>query len=150
LESRIRKLDKFFERAKAKTLDDEIRSDLARHGAVLVCGFIERSVEVIILERLSNKAHPRVLNFLKSHFKRGTNYDCEPIFQLLERFDTRWSQRFRKFLTENPSLAEQITSAYSLRNSIAHGGDANRGIAGVIELYDAAKKLVDGLIQATE
>ncbi len=53
--SRERKLDDFFVRAN-KLTDDELKSDLARLGAVLVCGYVERCVEVIILDRLTTKA----------------------------------------------------------------------------------------------
>lgn len=143
------KLDAFFQRAKSKSLDDQIRADMARHGAVLVCGFIERCVEIIILERLANRAHPRVLNFIRSHFKRGTNYDCEPISQLLDRFDSEWAANFRDFVSKNEDVAAELASAYALRNSIAHGGDSNRGLMGVVDLYTAAKRAVDGLIEAT-
>lgn len=149
IENRKRQLDAFFHRATTTQMTDESRSDLAKYGAVLVCGFIERCVELVVLERLTQLAHPRVIKFVKSHFKRGTNYECEPICQLLERFDADWASGFRIFVENNRRLEEQVSSAYTLRNSIAHGGDANRGLNGVRELYDAAKAVVDGLVAAT-
>ena len=94
IKNRERKLDEFFLRAENVT-DDELKSDLARFGAVLVCGYIERCVEIIVLERLTPRAQPRVLQFIKGHFKRGTNYDCEAICQLLTRFDQHWENKFR-------------------------------------------------------
>lgn len=148
--ARKKNLDDYFLRAGAKDIPEETRSDLARHGTVLICGFVERCVELIILERLSHRAHPRVIGFIKTHFKKGTNYNCEPICQLLERFDNAWAIKFRKFMTDNDNLVEALSSAYTLRNSIAHGGPANRGLSGVIELYDAASKVVEGLVKATE
>lgn len=150
IDSRIRRLDTFFQRAKQTPLPDETRSDLARFGAVLVCGFVERCVEVIILERLSNRAHPRVNSFIRSYFKRGTNYNCEAICQLLERFDLNWSRRFRETLVSRDNLAESMNSAYTLRNSIAHGNDGNRGLNGVEDLYVDAKQLVEAMIVATQ
>jgi hypothetical protein len=149
VESRKSQLTKYFTRIERAELGEEIKADLAKHGAVLVCGYVERCVEIVIVDRLSTRAQPRVLSFIKSHFKKGTNYDCEPICQLLERFDQDWTRKFRKFLEENGGLSEQMTSAYALRNSIAHGGDANRGLAGVKELYGAAIRVIDGLIAAT-
>lgn len=150
IDARKRKLDDYFLRASVKGLDEQIQADLARHGAVLVCGFIERCVEIVILERLSFRGHPRVISFVKSHFKRGTNYDCEAIRGLLERFDLEWSDKFRSFMADHSSLVGALESAYTLRNSIAHGGTASRGMSGVIELYDAAPKIVDALIESTE
>ena len=116
-------------------IEEEIQADLARYGAVLICGYVERCAEVIIIERLARKAHPRVINFVKSHFKRGTNYNCIAISELLERFDLDWARRFREFCDSNAQHVTEIESAYNLRNSIAHGGDATRGMAGVGKLF---------------
>ena len=150
IDSRVRRLDAFFQRAKNPGLTDEIRSDLARLGAVLVCGFVERCVEVIILDRLSSRAHPRVNSFIRGHFRRGTNYDCEAICQLFERFDLDWGRRPRGTLASRDNITESLTSAYTLRNSIAHGGDQNRGLKGVEDLYVDAKQLVEAMILATQ
>lgn len=150
ISSRERKLDSFFLRASAKDISEEIQSDLAKFGAILVCGYVERCVETIILERLSNRAHPRITKFIQSFFKAGRNYDCEAICQLLERFDDTWSKSFRRFLSENDQLVTAISSAYAIRNPIAHGGDANRGLAGVKELYNASKATIVGLMESTQ
>lgn len=148
IESRERKLDDFFARAK-KCVDVEMASDLARLGAVLCCGYVERCVEVIIIERLKVKAQDRVLQFIKAHFKRGTNYDCEAIAQLLVRFDGNWEFRFREKMKKNDQWVSSLSSLYALRNSIAHGGDMNRGLTGVISLFGDCKLVVKALVDAT-
>lgn len=89
-------------------------------------------------------------SFVKGHFKRGTNYDCEPICQLLERFDLDWSRKLRAFLTDNDDVVEGMSSAYTIRNSVAHGGDGGGGLKVVMDYYDAAKRLVDALVEATK
>lgn len=149
IESREQKLDAFFTRAK-KVSDDELKSDLARLGAVLVCGYVERCVEVVVLDRLTTKAQPRVLQFIKSHFQKGTNYDCEAICQLLIRFDQSWETAFRSKISKNDQWSTSLVSAYSLRNSIAHGGDGNRGLLGVEALYKNCKNIVVALVEATK
>jgi hypothetical protein len=149
IENRERKLDEFFARSKLAQ-DDEIASDLARFGVVLVCGYVERCVEIIILDHLAKKAHPRVLQFIKSHFQKGTNYDCEAICQLLIRFDQNWEVAFRSMIKKNDQWSTSLASAYSLRNSIAHGGDGNRGLRGVETLYADCKRIVAALIEATK
>lgn len=147
--SRERKLDAFFARAKHAG-DEEVASDLARLGIVLVCGYVERCVEVIILNRLATRAQPRVLQFIKSHFKKGTNYDCEAICQLLIRFDQDWEKTFRLMISNNDHWSTSLASAYNLRNSIAHGGDGNKGLLGVETLYTDCKRIVVALIEATK
>lgn len=146
--SRERKLEEFFARAKGAG-DDELKSDLARLGAVLVCGYVERCVEVVILDRLTTRAQPKVLQFIKSHFKKGTNYDCEAICQLLIRFDQNWETAFRSTINKNDQWLSSLASAYSLRNSIAHGGDGNKGLVGIEALYMDCKNVVGALIEAT-
>lgn len=149
IEARKRQLDDYFRRAGSGTISDEVRSDLARHGVVLVCGFVERCVETIIMEKIALRAHPRVQKFVRDYFKIGTNYHCENIAKLLERFDTAWGRRFRDFLETRDDLVEAVRSAYELRNSIAHGGGANRGLRGVQDLYASAKDVVDAMENAT-
>jgi hypothetical protein len=148
IDSRERKLDAFFARAK-HTGDDELKSDLARLGAVLVCGYVERCVEIIILGRLSTRAQPKVLNFVKSHFKMGANYDCEAICQLLTRFDRDWETEFRLSITAHEQWSTSLSSAYALRNSIAHGGDGTQGLTGIEAFYTDSKNIVSALIDAT-
>ena len=149
LDARKKKLDSYFERVSSAEVSDQIRADLAQLGAVLVCGFVERSVEIVVLDRLTGLAHPRVKAFVKAHFKKGTNYDCEAICQLLVRFDLKWEANMREFIRQNDRLISSLKSAYTLRNSIAHGGTGNRGLVGVSDLYKDAKFLVDGLVNCT-
>jgi hypothetical protein len=149
IESRKRQLDEFFRRAAEPGLPEEVRSDLAKHGIILICGFVERSTETIIMEKVAQRAHPRVQKFVRAYFKIGTNYHCDAIAQLLERFDLDWGSKFRAVLKNRDDLVEALQSTYSLRNSIAHGGMANRGLLGVIELYRLAKEVVDETERAT-
>lgn len=150
IDSRERKLDDYFTRAKKRLAEEELASDLARLGAVLACGYVERCVEIIILERLSFRAQERVLKFVRGHFKKGTNYDCEAIGQLLERFDTDWANKFRAILHGNEEWETSLTSLYALRNSIAHGGEQNRSLTGVEALYHNCKYIVIALVDATK
>ena len=149
IEARKRQLDVYFRRAADPAVAEEVRSDLAKHGIVLVCGFVERSVETVIMENIARRAHPRVQNFVRRYFKIGTNYNCEAIAQLLERFDLDWSSNFRALLQPRDDLVEALRSAYDLRNSIAHGGTGSRGLRGVQSLYESAKEVVAALEAAT-
>jgi hypothetical protein len=149
VETRKQQLDEYFRRAADPAIPDEVRSDLAKHGIVLVCGFVERSVETVVMEKIAQRAHPRVQSFIRGHFKIGTDYNCEAIAQLLERFDLGWSKKFRAFLQTRDDLVEALRSAYDLRNSIAHGGTGNRGLRGVQDLYASAKEVVDAIEAAT-
>ena len=101
------------------------------------------------MEKIAQRAHPRVQSFIRGYFKIGANYNCEAIAQLLERFDLGWSTKFRTFMKTRDDLVEALRSAYDLRNSIAHGGSANRGLHGVQDLFASAKEVVDAMEAAT-
>jgi len=150
IQSRIVAIEQYIVRASGKDVPEDLQGSLARFGTVLLCGFIERSVEIIIMDRLANRAHGRVLSFVKSHFQRGTNYDCEAISQLLERFDVVWCRKFRTFIDGNDDLRVGVSSMYGVRNSVAHGGSSSVGLIRLQELFAASQRLVHGLEEATD
>lgn len=129
--------------------DAKLATHLRRHCVVLVCGFVERSVELVVLDRLDKKAHPRIISFLRSHFKRGTNYDCSAIASLLEKFDLDWKRKFTQFVQTHEKEVDGLSSAYGLRNVIAHGNTANISAKDLRERCAEAKIIVDALVQAT-
>lgn len=149
IDARFNEIDGYIKRCNAADVPEEMRGYLFRYGSVLICGAVERSVEIIVLERLTSKAHPRVLNFVKAHFKRGHNLDCAAIEELLGRFDISWKSSFCDFVQQNADVKEAISSCYAVRNSVAHGGTASIGSARLSELYSASKRLIDGLITST-
>jgi N-acetylglutamate synthase-like GNAT family acetyltransferase len=101
------------------------------------------------MDHVNKRAQPRVANFIKAHFRKGKNYDCEAIAQLLDRFDVEWGKKNRIFKSSRDDIVQSISSLYTLRNSVAHGGSGNPGIRGVVALHQAAQELVDELLSVT-
>ncbi|MCY4287997.1 MAG: HEPN domain-containing protein [Aestuariivita sp.] len=132
------------------TKDAEVASNLRCFGAVLICGFVERSVEVVLLERLRDRAHPSVLKFVRSHLVRGRNYNCDNILQLLYRFDSKWGRNFDNFKKNHEKEAQALASMYSVRNSVAHGNTADISEVKIKGWLEDAKKIIDALIFATQ
>lgn len=149
LDNRAKAVATFISRCSDKSLAPEFQSELCRFGTVLICGNLERSLEIIVLDRLISKAHPKILTFVKSHFKRGTNYDCAAIGQLLIRFDAEWYRRFEDFVTANSDVKDGISSCYALRNAAAHGGAGNLGLSRLNELFELSRKLISAVVVAT-
>lgn len=149
VQNRVDELRRYVSKVTDPRLDQELASYLFRFGAVLVCGTLERSLELIVLERLQHRAQPRVINFIKSYFQRGTNYDCEAIKQLLIRFDPDWGRRFEADINASASLTESISSCYSVRNSVAHGGGGSLGGARLKELAESCVAVIEIIDRAT-
>jgi RiboL-PSP-HEPN len=150
INSRQAQLENYFADAEKYSDDERLKSELAKFATVLVCGYIERSVETVVVERLSRKCHPVALSFIKSHFKKGTNYKIAAIFELLQRFDQGWSSRFTQRVPQESKLSQSVNSLYALRNSISHGGSGNCGLVTVKQYYQDAKLVVEALISSTE
>jgi hypothetical protein len=147
IQQRERKLATFFERA-GRVDDPELQSELSKLAAVLVCGYIERSVETIFLDYAEKRSPDPIKNFLRGHFKRGTNYDCAAIQNLLDRFSPAWGENFRRSLSDNAEIEERIKSIYTVRNSVAHGGNQNNSLRNIKTAYDTARSLIS-IIQSS-
>jgi hypothetical protein len=89
------------------------------------------------------------MNFIKSYFQRGTNYDCEAIKQLLMRFDSEWGRRFEVEIEKRASLSEGVSSCYAVRNSVAHGGGGSLGGTRLRELSDTCVAVIQIIEQVT-
>lgn len=108
----------------------------------MICGTIERSVEVLVTERVAQRSAPQISMFLKSFFKRGNNYDCDEIENLLFRFDSNWGHVFRAYIEKHDEIKASISSCYAVRNSIAHGGIQSLGPKILRQYFDNAFTLI--------
>lgn len=148
IEQRFRALEQLINTATDKNLDELLASYLSRLGSILICGNLERCVELILTMRFaSNRAPPQFGTFLKAYFRRGTNYDCEQIRQLLFRFDSNWGQAFEAYLEQKEHIKESVSSCYTIRNSVAHGGGQGIGPTSLKQYYEASLELVSSLEQ---
>ena len=103
--------------AQVRILIQRFAAYYCKLGCVMICGAIERSVEILITERVGSRSAPQVNSFFKSFFKRGTNYDCEEILQLLYKFDTDWGHKFKAFMARNDEIKSGVSSTcYAVRN----------------------------------
>jgi len=120
----------------------EVTSYLCRFGSVLVCGHLERCLELILLDKFEGTMPPQMSTFLRKFFGAGTNYDCERITALLNRFDSNWGAALDAFVAENPRVKESVSSCYAVRNSVSHGGTHNAGIRALRQYLDDVVTLI--------
>lgn len=142
IDQRFTALERLIDAASDKTLDPLTQSNLCKLGSVMICGNLERCIEHLIIERIGKRSAPQTATFLKSFFKRGTNYDCENIVQLLFRFDANWGRAFETFVNDHWAIKDGVASCYSIRNSVAHGGSASLGHKALREYYEASFYIV--------
>ena len=150
IEYRFQQLEKLVVTAQQRGLDEEVAAYYCKLGCVMVCGNLERCIEILLRERVGRRSVPQVAAFLASYFKRGSNYDCDDIKDLLHRFDRNWGHLFEKFIEDNDLIRTSISSAYSVRNSVAHGGGSSLGPKVLKQYFDASFTLIaelDSLLQ---
>ena len=63
-------LDATFERAKGSARIADLQSDLARYLCVLVSGYIEKALVVLVLEHARKKGAPTLQRFVEQRTKR--------------------------------------------------------------------------------
>jgi hypothetical protein len=147
IEQRFRSLEQLVTAAAAKDLDELSASYLCKLGSVLICGNLERCVELVLTARFADRSPPQIGSFIRAYFRRGTNYDCERICQLLYRFDSAWGGAFEAFIGGKEYIRESISSCYAIRNSVAHGGGQSLGPRILKQYYDASFEVVATLEQ---
>ncbi len=142
VEGRFRKVERLILAAQSKDLDEEIASYYCKLGCIMTCGAVERSVAILILERVGQRSPPEVQSFLRTYFKRGVNYDCDEISSLLYRFKKEWGRRYEDYIAQNDPVKQGITSLYSVRNSVAHGGTNSTGPNNLKEYFYRAFDMI--------
>jgi hypothetical protein len=112
------KLDATFGRASGLQ-DAELLSDFAQYLCVLVAGFLEQSMQELIMEYSRNSASPAVQRYVESQIRKFTNVNVERLVQLLGRFNPDWQKDFEDYLVDERKDA--VNSVVNLRHAISHG-----------------------------
>ena len=128
--------------------DEAASAALSRFGTILACGFVDRAVEAIVIERLSNASGHRALKFIKARLSRGTNYNSGKIVELLGLFDEEWQEAFKSFLAAHDKEKESLNSLYSVRNAVAHGRSSDISYRVLKERVEDVKAVIDGLTES--
>jgi hypothetical protein len=147
IERRFHTLEHLVIAAAARDVDELVAAYLCKLGSVLICGNLERCVELVITSRFAGRTPPQIPTFIRAYFRRGINYDCEEICQLLFRFDREWGRAFEVFIADRDHIKESIASCYSIRNSVAHGGGQSLGPRILKQYFDASFEVVVKLEQ---
>ena len=145
IDTRFQRLEELVTRASERGLDELTASYFCKLGSVLICGNIERCVEIIVLDWLAKKSPQQVSSFFRRYFLRGTNYDCDQILQFLNRLDTGWGLKFDQYLKANSQVDISISSCYAVRNSVAHGGGQSFGPRILRQYFDASFDMITEL-----
>ena len=140
-ERRIVSLINQIKSLKEKDDFDEIISNLSKYLCILIAGYTEK-LFVYYLERyFINKAHPRLVGYLRASLKHTTNLQMTKIEEILCKFDTKWTEWLRQE-KDYQEYKDSLQSIYDNRNKIAHGEISNIGIQSLEDCYLRIKEFV--------
>jgi len=74
--------------------DDNLKKDIARYTCVLVSGYIEESLRILILDYTNGKSSPIISKYVDSKVRRITNCYFNKIIEILNSFHKPWADLF--------------------------------------------------------
>jgi len=117
--SEKQRIDSLFDRISTLPIDEEFYAHWSRYLCVLISGFIENAMRILLTEYSKSKSHPNVSNYVSKQIKRITNLNIEKILQLLGSFDSEWRNVVEQNITD--AQKDAIDSIIANRHNIVHG-----------------------------
>jgi hypothetical protein len=138
------RLDSVFERAaRAGAPGDEVLADLARYLYVLVLGFVEASVKVLVTERCRRAGDRSIGSYAIGRVETFRNPNAETLLQLVGSFDPGWRDQLGLFMAG--PRKDALDSVYALRNQVAHGNPQGGSLGTIREYYAQILEVVEEL-----
>lgn len=113
------RLDALFEKGSSFSDDPELLANWSKYLCVLVSGFIEESVRVLILNYVKSKAAPEIEHFVGRRIRSFRNAKMSNIITLLGDFSEEFKIQIES-VTEG-ELKDAIDSVVQNRHQISHG-----------------------------
>ena len=123
--------------------DDEIKSHISRYLCVLISGFLEEVIKILIYEYSSTHANRSISNHVNYRCKKISNMNTKKILDLLATFDELWKESLEFDLSDEEK--DSIDSVVANRNLIAHGKDTNISFVRVKGWWSVIKKVITKL-----
>jgi len=131
------RLDSTFDRARQLDYESELQADFAKYLCILVAGFLERSVEAIVVEHARRNTAPRFASYVEISIRRrlrGRNLTADRLCALVGDFGIG--------MAIDAESSEVISSVYGSRNQLAHGNNVGVTLNQVREYYRVVKSAV--------
>lgn len=127
--------------------DPAAQAEWSKYLCILVSGFIEESLRILLEEYTTKHAAPVILNFVSREVKEITNCKASKIGSILQRFNPTWESDFLDQIQNKSRIANEIKdsldSVVANRHQIAHGRNVGLRYATVSTYYQNVKKAVE-------
>ncbi|MFB2835791.1 MAE_28990/MAE_18760 family HEPN-like nuclease [Floridanema evergladense] len=144
--SHRQKLDNLFARISSITTPAD-QSEWSKYLCVLVSGFIEESLRVLLEEYTKKRASSNIQNFVEKQISNITNCKTSRIIEILGKFSQDWADEFVDQIQTKSSMKDEIKnsidSVISNRHDIAHGRNVGITYARISAYYSNVKKTIE-------
>lgn len=119
----------------------EIKSEWSKYLCILVSGFIEESLRVLLEKYCENKASANIQKFVGKKIDDITNCKTEKIKRILLEFSSDWENEFTNKI--NDQIKTAIDNVVQNRHKIAHGKSIPMSYHNILNYYNNVKKAVE-------
>lgn len=102
-------------------LDGELSANYARYLCVLVAGFAEQSLKVLLTEHARVQSSPSIHRYVEQSVNRVWGINQTKLQDALDSFDLNW---YPSLTAEMEQEISSLQSVGKLRDNISHGSDA--------------------------
>jgi hypothetical protein len=134
------KIDNLFEKV-ACFEEPAIKSEWSKYLCILVSGFIEESLRVLLEKYCENKASANIQKFVGKKIDNITNCKTEKIKRILLEFSSDWENEFTNKI--NDQIKTAIDNVVQNRHKIAHGKSIPMSYHNILNYYNNVKKAVE-------
>ncbi|WP_051056106.1 HEPN domain-containing protein [Cylindrospermum stagnale] len=140
------KIDNLFNQVKS-TSNPKDQSEWSKYLCVLVSGFIEESLRVLLEEYARKHSSTYIQNFVETEIRYITNCKTNKIILILKQFSQAWATDFENQIQVKSRITGEIKDALDSivtnRHSIAHGKSGDITYVRVLKYYNNVKIAVE-------
>lgn len=146
--SHRQRIDALFRKVGSIT-DPADQGEWSKYLCILVSGFIEESLRILLEEYTRSHSSPVIQNFVSGEVKEITNCKTSKIATILHRFNPTWENDFINQIQAKSRITNEIKdsldSVIANRHRIAHGKSIGLGYSAVSTYYGNVKVAVETL-----
>ena len=136
-------LDSLFEKGSSLSDDPELLANWAKYLCVLVSGFVEESVRVLVINYAESRAAPEIGHFVGCRIRKFQNPKMSNILTLLGGFSEELRSQIES-ATEG-ELKDAVDSVVQNRHLIAHGRSVGISFVTIRDYYKRILSVVEHL-----
>ena len=141
------RLDNAFGRAPPPSADIEVQADFAKYMCVLVSGFFN-AIVALLLDFAERRSAPEIASFVERRLEYWTNPNTKKIVILFGAFNREWRVELETYLVDERRAS--VNSLVALRHKIAHGESVGTSMSQIKEYYKTILNVVDFMADLVE